>query len=243
VGDAKSIKQSIRERVWKALEEGRAVTFPRPVRGRIPNFAGAERACLNAVGNPEFKRAIVVKINPDSPQRFCREQVLRMGKVLIMPTPRLKDGFLLIDPSSIPDRVYSEASTISGAYKWGKFIEPWELPRIDLVIIGSVAVNPRNGRRLGKSHGYAEIEWGILSELNKVGEDTPVFTTVHDMQLVDDEIPREPFDLPVDYVFTPTKSIKIERRDEKPRGILWQYLDEETIRQIPILSKLRRSTR
>lgn len=48
-------------------------------------------------------------------------------------------------------------------------MKPWDLPRVDLVIIGSVAVNPRSGRRLGKSHGYAEIEWGILTALSKAG--------------------------------------------------------------------------
>ncbi len=113
------------------------------------------------------------------------------------------------------------------------------MPNIDLVIIGSVAVNPSNGRRLGKSHGYAEIEWGIASALGKVNEDTPVVTTVHELQLVSDEIPKEPFDLPVDVIVTPGRVIRVKRVDPKPRGIYWDFVTNEMLREIPLLSELK----
>jgi hypothetical protein len=61
-------------------------------------------------------------------------------------------------------------------------VKPWELPPVDMVV-GSVAMNPKTGRRLGKSHGYAEIEWGIISSLGKVEEETPVAATVHEPPL------------------------------------------------------------
>ncbi len=119
-------------------------------------------------------------------------------------------------------------------------IKPWDMPRIDLVIIGSVAVNPNNGRRLGKSHGYAEIEWGIASTLGKVSEDTPVITTVHELQLVSDEIPREPFDLPVDVIVTPpSRVIRVNRVDPKPRGIYWEFVTNEMLSEIPVLNELK----
>jgi 5-formyltetrahydrofolate cyclo-ligase len=38
----KEVKQAVRERVWRILEERDLATFPRPVYGRIPNFKGAE---------------------------------------------------------------------------------------------------------------------------------------------------------------------------------------------------------
>ena len=237
--DVKDVKQSIRERIWKLLEEKNVASFPRPVYGRIPNFIGSDRACELATSLPEFTRARVIKINPDSPQRRCRELALVSGKLLIMPTPRIREGFLLLDPRRIPRQYYGEASTIRGAFKWGVPIKPWEMPNIDLVIIGSVAVNPGNGRRLGKSHGYAEIEWGIASALGKVSEDTPVITTVHELQLVSDDIPREPFDLPVDVVVTPSRVIRVSRVDPKPRGIYWEFVTEDMLREIPILRELR----
>jgi len=239
---AKDVKQAIRERIWRILEERDIAAFPRPVYGRIPNFKGAERACGSLATTEEFKKARVVKINPDAPQRPCRETALSLGKTVIMPTPRIKEGFLLLDPFQIPRNAYREASTISGAFKWGRPVKPWELPRVDLVVIGSVAVNPHTGRRLGKSHGYAEIEWGILSAFDKVGEDTPVATTVHDIQLVDDDIPKEPFDLPVDIIATPNRLIRTRRVDPKPRGIFWEYVTEEMLREIPLLAEVRRLT-
>ncbi|ABW02179.1 5-formyltetrahydrofolate cyclo-ligase [Caldivirga maquilingensis] len=238
--DIKAVKQAIRERVWRILEESNAAAFPRPVYGRIPNFVGSQEACRLASTLPEFKEARVIKINPDSPQRYCRELALRHGKLVIVPTPRIKEGFLLLDSSRIPRQYYDEASTIGGSFKWGIPIKPWDAPQINLVIIGSVAVNPSNGRRLGKSHGYAEIEWGIVSALGKVNEDTPVLTTVHELQLVNDEIPKEPFDLPVDIIVTPSRVIKVNRIDEKPKGIYWGYVTDEMMNEIPLLAELRR---
>lgn len=238
--EVKKAKQAIRERVWRLLEERGVAVFPLPAYGRIPNFRGAEAACRNLAALDVFTRARVVKINPDSPQRPCREAALARGKTVVMPTPRIREGFLLLDPRSIPPSSFREASTIAGAFKWGRRVAPWDLPQVDLVVVGSVAVNAETGRRLGKAHGYAELEWGILSTLGKVGEETAVATTVHDLQIVDDEIPLEPFDLVVDIVATPSRVLKVKRADKKPVGIFWEYITEELEREIPLLSELRK---
>jgi len=219
------------------MQRSGVAAFPLPPHGRIPNFRGADKACAVLRRAEEWARARVVKINPDSPQQPCREAALREGKLLIMPTPRIRQGFLLLDPRRVDPRA---ASTIRGAFEFGERVEPEQLPRIDLVVIGSVAVNPRTGARLGKSHGYAELEWGILRSLGKVGEDTPVATTVHDIQLVDDDIPVEPFDLPVDLIATPSQLIRVERRYAKPRGILAEYVTDELLAEIPLLRRVIR---
>ncbi|MFP3168664.1 MAG: 5-formyltetrahydrofolate cyclo-ligase [Thermoproteus sp.] len=232
-------KREIRERIWDLLERSGVAAFPRPVHGRIPNFVGAESACRKLRESGEWASARVVKINPDAPQRPCREAALAEGKVVVMPTPRIREGFLLLDPRAVPRGAYREASTISGAFRWGVKINPREMPQIDLVVIGSVAVNPGDGARLGKSHGYAELEWGIATALGKASESTPVATTVHELQLVDDDIPQEPFDLPVDLIATQTRALRPARRRQKPRGILWEYITEEMLSEIPLLSSLR----
>jgi len=146
---AKEAKQAIRERIWRLMEERGVAAFPRPVYGRIPNFKGAEKACRNLAHLDIFAKAAVVKINPDAPQRPCREAAMHAGKKVVMPTPRIREGLLLLDPAQIPKAAYREASTIAGAFKWGRPVKPWDLPPVDLVVIGSVAVNPRDGRRLG----------------------------------------------------------------------------------------------
>jgi 5-formyltetrahydrofolate cyclo-ligase family. len=58
----KDVKQAIRDRVWRLLEERGVAAFPRPTYGRIPNFIGSERACELAVSLPEFRRARVVRL-------------------------------------------------------------------------------------------------------------------------------------------------------------------------------------
>ncbi len=62
------------------MEERDLAAFPRPVYGRIPNFKGAEEACRNLASSEEFRSARLVKINPDAPQRPCRELALSLAR-------------------------------------------------------------------------------------------------------------------------------------------------------------------
>lgn len=234
----KEIKNRIRYKVWHTLEEKNIALFPKPVYHRIPNFIGADVAAQRLTSLELFKTAQIVKINPDSPQKFVRYLALIHNKIVIMPTPRIKHGFILLDPSKIPRNKFGEASTISGAYKYGVFVDPLSLPKIDLIVIGSVAVNTR-GARLGKGEGYAELEYAILRTLCKINEDTYVITTVHDMQVVDDDIPVEEHDVGVDIIVTPTRVIKIEPRPRKSKGIIWNILPDKKISEIPVLRRIK----
>ena len=221
------------------MEEKGIADFPRPVYGRIPNFKGSDQACELLAKLDVFRKANVVKVNPDSPQRKIREICLEEGKILIMPTPRIRQGFLLLDPDKIPKYSYSDASTIKGAFRWGVRVEPWNLPNVDLIVIGSVVVNLK-GIRLGKGEGYAELEWGILRECSKVNENIPIVTTVHDVQIVNIDIPFDEYDLPVDLIVTPNKVIEVkEKAKEKPKGIYWNKLSLEKFESIPILKELK----
>lgn len=234
----KNIKNMIRERVWKLLEEENIASFPRPVYHRIPNFIGSDKAANRLAITNLFQKAKVVKVNPDSPQRYVRYLALSQNKIVIMPTPRLRNGFIILNPLEIPSHRLWDASTITGAYRYGVISKPWALPKIDLVVIGSVAVNIK-GIRLGKGEGYAELEYAILRSLCKIDDQTYVITTVHDKQIVDDEIPIEPYDVGVDVIVTPTKIIDVIPRPKKPRGILWNLLPDKKINEIPILQELR----
>ena len=230
-------KQKIREHVWSLLEKKGVARFPRPVYGRIPNFVGAERAAERILKLEEYRSARVVKVSPDSPQRFIRYRCLLDGKILIMPTPRLREGFLLLDPSKIPRRSYERASTIRGAFTFGEKISPESLPRVDLIVMGSVAVT-EDGLRLGKGGGYGELEYAILLEFGKIDRSVPIATNVHDLQILND-LPRDPHDLTLDVIATPTKLIRVEKPSQRPKGIIWELLDESKVKEIPILSRLK----
>jgi len=187
------------------MEEKGVATFPKPILYRIPNFVGAEKAAKNLRNLSEYNEAKVVFCNPDAPQRPVREMALRNGKTVVMATPKMRQGFLLIDPKNIPSNRISEASTIQGAFKHGRPIEPNKV-KVDLFIAGSVAVSP-DGGRLGKGTGYSDQEHSILKYAGSLTAQTPIITTVHDTQIVD-KIPKEEWDIPVDFIVTPTKIIR-----------------------------------
>ncbi|MEM3788347.1 MAG: 5-formyltetrahydrofolate cyclo-ligase [Candidatus Bathyarchaeia archaeon] len=194
-------KQQLREKIWRKMEKSGVATFPLPCWDRIPNFIGADVAADKLRQLEEWKRAKVVFVNPDSPQRRVRENALKDGKVLIMASPRLKRGFILIDPAKTKGKEHF-ASTIKGAFKFG--VETQSFPKPDLVVEGSVAVDMK-GHRLGKGHGYGDVEIEILER--RFGE-IPAATTVHDMQVVED-VPFEEKDRKVSIIVTPTRIIRV----------------------------------
>jgi 5-formyltetrahydrofolate cyclo-ligase len=191
-------------KIWKLMEQNGIATFPRPVYHRIPNFISAAKAAKNLRDLPEYKKAKVIFCNPDSPQRPVREMILKDGKTLIMATPRLKRGFLVIAPETATGKERL-ASTIEGAFKYGK--ETPDFPKPDLIVTGSVAVD-RDGDRLGKGRGYGDREVKMITE--KFGK-VVVATTIHDVQLVE-YAPSTPQDEKVDIVVTPTKIIRVKQR-------------------------------
>ena len=168
-------KAAARNAVWNALTERKVARFPFPTHGRIPNFEGAKEAAERLVAHPIFRGVRVIKVNPDSPQRWVRKLALERNITVITPTPRLKGAFRKLDPRKIPRDHYDEAATLKRGGEWGEDVALGALPKIDLVVMGSVAVT-RDGRRLGKGHGYADLEYAILRELGN--PPVPVVTTV-----------------------------------------------------------------
>lgn len=203
-------KEQLRTQTWKLLEEKRVAIFPLPVLGRIPNFVGSDKAAFSVRSLPEWKRAKVIFANPDSAQRKIREFALRDGKILIMASPRLKHGFLQIDPQNVKGKE-EVASSIRGAFKFGKRVEDSgsggvvKMPKQDLMVTGCVAVDLL-GWRLGKGGGYGDIEVRRIKD--QFGE-IPVVTTIHPLQLVD-SVPHLNHDAKVDIVVTPEKIVRIE---------------------------------
>ncbi|WP_283234592.1 MULTISPECIES: 5-formyltetrahydrofolate cyclo-ligase [Alteribacter] len=233
-------KHEIRETVWETMEQEKVGRFPFPLRGRIPNFKGAEAAARHVFGLDVYKNAKVVKVNPDSPQLPIRAQVLKDGKTLLIPTPRLKDGFVIIDPAHVPPGEERKAASLKHMNSYGKVTPLDALPPIDLLVVGSVALH-RDGRRLGKGEGYADREYAILRELGN--PEIPVIGTVNAVQLVKDDIPRDEYDLAVDYIATEHEVFATNTPYEKPKGIVWDRVTDEEKREMPVLEEIWKITR
>ena len=238
-----SDKQEIRERVWALLTARRVARFPLPLDERIPNFTGAERAAERLAETPEWKAATRLKCNPDAPQRPVRLRALSEGKLVFMAVPRLRDErcFLRLDPAKLGRRV-AEAATIAGAARLGEPVEPESLGAIDLVVTGSVAVSPE-GARVGKGGGYSDLEFALARELGALGEDTPVATTVHELQMLDEPLPMTDHDVPLDLIATPERVTRTRRTLPKPKGIRWEELSPTQLAAMPGLARLRRRRR
>ncbi len=234
---AGAAKQALRERVWALLEERGVALFPGAF-GRIPNFRGREEAARRLRQLPLWREARVLKCNPDAPQLPLRRAALEEGKVVYMAVPRLRQlaCFLELDPRRLGPRAL-QAATIGGAFRYGRPVHPWEMPTIDLVVCGSVAVNLQ-GARVGKGGGYSDLEWAMVAQLGKITPRTVVVTTVHPLQVVEDEIPMLPHDIPVDYVATPAGVLKCAGTHARPQGIYWELLPPEKLAAVPALQAL-----
>ena len=230
-------KQAIRERVWSLLTERRVARFPGAL-GRIPNFIGAEAAARRLTESPAWRAAHVVKCNPDAPQLPVRVLALRHGKRLFMAVPRLRHErcFLELDPRRLAGRERAAAS-IRGAALFGQPTLPKDMPKIDLIVAGSVAVD-RAGARIGKGGGFSDLEFALLTELGLVGRWTTVATTVHPLQVVRAAITMLAHDIPLDLIVTPDDTIVCPCHHKRPTGILWSALPEEKIAEIPVLARL-----
>ena len=231
-------KERLREAVWSSLEENRVALFP-GARGRIPNFKGAAEAAARLAGTTDWKRARVIKCNPDSPQRPVRLLALREGKVVYMAVPRLrsKKCFWKLDPKRLGKEKLAAASTIRGASELGLPMDPRNLPHLDLIVAGSVAVN-RAGARIGKGGGYSDLEYAIGRQVGSVDAKTVVATTVHSVQLLDEELPMTAHDFLLDLIVTPEEVIHPKSRGTQPRGILRGHLTTEQKETVPILREL-----
>jgi 5-formyltetrahydrofolate cyclo-ligase len=115
------------------------------------------------------------------------------------------------------------------------------MKRIDLVVCGSVAVN-RQGARVGKGGGYSDLEFALVTEAKKIGPDTPIVTSVHPLQIMEEQIPMTDHDIPLTAIATPDGIIDIRPNFKRPKGIDWQILPDEKVAAIPVL-KAKQATR
>jgi 5-formyltetrahydrofolate cyclo-ligase len=232
-GPAGKVKQAIRERVWASLDHTGAVFQP-TASGRIPDFHGKEQAAHRLAELPAWQHAAVVKANPDKAQHPVRVAALGDGKLLYMAVPRLAtpEPFYRLDPDRLAVSA-AQAATSDGAARHAGTVPVADMLPVDLVVCGTVAVS-LSGARVGKGGGFSDIEVALLIEAGLIGPGTVIVTTVHDLQVLDEDLPETEHDFSVDVIITPTQVISC-RPPRRPRGLYWDHLDPAKISAIPAL--------
>jgi 5-formyltetrahydrofolate cyclo-ligase len=227
-------KQAIRDRVWSRLEAA-GVVEP-GVMGYIPNFAGAELAAERLAGLPDWRHARVIKAVPDRAQLPVRRRALEDGKLVYMAAPKLATDrpFYVLDPKALLVAA-DEAAQREVAARIGATVDVTEMQPIDLVVVGSVAVNDR-GARLGKGAGYADLEIALLAEAGVLSSQTTIATTVHELQVLGEDLPELEHDFRLDVIVTPERVIWCGH-PKRPTGLEWSALSAEQIAAIPVLAR------
>ena len=231
---ANPAKQAIRERVWSQLEQA-GVVEP-GVRGYIPAFEGADRAAERLADLPIWQQAQILEVVPDRAQLPVRVRALQDGKLVYMAVPKLAapEPFYLLDPHNLPVPA-TEAAERTVAARIAPSISISEMRVIDLVVCGSVAVNER-GARLGKGAGYSDIEMALLAEAGLLSERTIIATTVHELQVLDEDLPEQAHDFRVDLIVTPERTIWPDS-PKRPARLDLDSLSPEQIAAIPVLAQ------
>ncbi len=195
-------KESIRKMIWEKMENSKISKSNSNC--RIPDFHGSTQASELLRNSLEWKDSKIIFVSPDTAQQNVRKNAFYDGKDLIMATPKLLNGYILLDSScTYGNEEY--ASTIEGAFKHGRKIT--SIPYIDMVIEGSVAVDMYGGR-LGKGGGYGDIEISYLKDSNLIIEETPIVTTVHEIQIIE-KVPMESHDENINMIVTPERILRI----------------------------------
>ena len=236
-----SDKDIVRSAVWSLLEE-RSVSIG-PVWSRIPNFIGADKAAQRLTELQIWKAAKVVKSDPDPPQSPVRLRALEDGKLVYVPVPELvKDyPFIELDPNKLQrDGIpFEEVAPIEGAMEHGRKVGFQDMKPFDLAVVGCVAVT-RNGGRSGKGGGFADLELGIFMEMGLVNADTPIVTTVHSLQVQEDErVIMVAHDTPLDWIITPDEVIETQTTLAQPEGVHWDAIQSDQYENIPFLLSLK----
>lgn len=234
-------KDVVRSEVWRTLEA--TGTSIGPAWSLIPNFVGADVAAWRLAQTDEWKRARTIKTNPDAPQIPIRLRALYEGKTVYAPVPYLTKSFpyLRIDPKRMVEKgiSFELAATSQGFVEYGEALEFEDVEPLDFCVVGSVAVG-RQGGRTGKGAGFADLETAIFRELGTISDATPIATTVHSSQIVDDaRVVIEAHDTPLDFIATEAELIRTNNAHRRPGGVDWARVQPDQFDSIPFLKSLR----
>jgi 5-formyltetrahydrofolate cyclo-ligase len=240
------VRSETRERVWSDLREVARPDsrFGWDFSSFIADYQGSDRGAERLLRRGDESGYDSWFVTPDNNLDPLRERLVERNTSFVMPTYGIRRGFVQLTPGDVPDDQAAFAGTLDGVNRFANRISlermESELPTLDCMITGASFLTI-DGLRMGKGHGYFDLEWAMMREIDVVDEETEVVAAVHDVQVLEDVRGRdvaESHDTIVDVIVTPTDVIEIADPPEKPEGIRWELLDRERIDSMPPLKRL-----
>jgi 5-formyltetrahydrofolate cyclo-ligase len=237
-------RQEHRERIWREMlrvcrPDSR---FHWDFSSFIADFEGSEECALRVRELPAYRAAERLFITPDNATERLRRYAMLDGKTIVMTTYAITRGFLILEPGAVPAGEERYAATLDGMDTYARPTTLAELAggaAITMLVTGGSAV-ATNGVRFGKGHGYFDLEWALLSEVGCVGTATEIVDVVHDCQVVEDHLVGLRHDAPVDWIVTPTRTLRAYHPADRPRGqVFWDLLDGSPLSATPPVRELR----
>ncbi|MDZ4295496.1 MAG: 5-formyltetrahydrofolate cyclo-ligase [Hydrogenophaga sp.] len=209
----------------------------------IPDFQGSSEAMDRLFAVPALAGAGHVFVTPDNSMTGLRQRLLEAGVGLVVSSYNMARGFWYLAPGSVAPGQERFAAWLDGLEHFGQPVDLAALSRLgrfDWVATGSSAV-ATSGVRFGRGHGFFDLEWRIFGQLGLVDDTTPIATAVHDVQVLEQALVASPDDVPVDWIFTPTRVLDVGRPAARPRRVDWARIDEQHLQSTPPLAELHRS--
>lgn len=236
------VRAAVRDTVWARL---RSVARPDSrfhwdFSSFVADFADSERCVDRLRALPAWSRSRLLFITPDNSTELVRRAAMADGKPFVMTTYGMRRGFLALDPQDVPHTDHSYAATLDGMDRYARPVSLSDIGQADhigLLITGGSAVNPR-GHRMGKGHGYFDLEWALLSEIGAVDESSEIADVVHDCQLVDVDLAPAAHDVPVDWIITPTRTVQVSSSGRAPGRVVWDLLGGTRLASLPPVMEL-----
>ncbi|KJS17077.1 MAG: 5-formyltetrahydrofolate cyclo-ligase [Hoeflea sp. BRH_c9] len=233
-----------RQRIWDRLKQvARPDTrFHMQFADFIPDFEGVEAATDRICALPAYQNCQLAFVTPDNSMTELRRRLIAARVPLVTATYNIQRGFLYIAPDAVPEGVEHYAAWLDGVEHFARPVTLEEIAGLggfDLMATGASAVSA-DGVRFGKGHGFFDLEWGMFTDLGLAVDTTPVAAIVHDVQVVEDHLQMSATDIPVDFIATPSRLIRVERQERRPRGMKWDRLTMQEIQEMPPLRELAR---
>jgi len=242
VTQVEHLQALVREKVWKQLREVARPDsrFHWDFSSFICDFEGSDRCADRVAALRAWRDSELVFVTPDNSTEAVRRIALEHGKPFLMTTYGIRRGFIHIDSSRVPAAERAYAATLDGADVHGRPVtlnDVAAMPRVELLVTGGSAVT-LDGLRLGKGHGYFDLEWALLSEIGAVDERSEIVDVVHDCQVVDAVVQPAPHDVRVDWVVTPTRTLRVEGPGHPLGRVLWELVEGTEFEAIPPVVEL-----